>query len=80
MVEAGGVETSQLFVVVRDHVNSFENLRTSFSDIRTVTHHDEELLSRPVPSDRQRAGGASEWVGQLNVMDPSSAKFFTKGH
>jgi hypothetical protein len=61
MVEAGGVESSQNFAVVRDHVISFEFLRVPFSDIRTRTHHHEDILSLPVPSDR--GGGGCECAG-----------------
>jgi hypothetical protein len=50
MVEAAGVESSQNFVVVRDHTNSNENMRTPFSDGGMTMHHREEFLSRPVPS------------------------------
>lgn len=59
MVEAGGVESSQGFAVARDHVISFVFLRTPFSDIGTRTHQHEDILSRPVPSDRGVGGGCS---------------------
>ena len=80
MVEAGGVESSQVFAVTRDHVISFVFLQTLFFVNRTRTHHREDILSRPVPSDRGGGGGASLGVGSLIVMDSLSANFFTKGH
>ena len=50
MVEAAGVESSQLFVIVRGHANSFGNLQTLFVLNSIIAHHHEEFLSRLVPS------------------------------
>ncbi len=56
MVEAGGVESVQDFVVVRDRVNSFVFPQTPFFVNRTSAHQNARSVSRPVPSDRGGGG------------------------
>ncbi|MSU58941.1 MAG: hypothetical protein EXS35_12375 [Pedosphaera sp.] len=79
MVEAGGVESSKNFAVVRDQVISFEFLRAPLFDPRTVTHKNEDFLSRPVPSDRGGGGGCERVGGAVKRDGFVERKILCKG-
>lgn len=50
MVDAGGVESGRPFTVVRDALNSLAIMHAQFTTLGTIMHHNENILSRLVPS------------------------------
>jgi hypothetical protein len=74
MVEAAGVESSQNFVLVRDHAHSFVFVGARLFTTRTTMHHHEHFLSRPVPSSKG-GGGVEPPQRSMVPMDLVSKNF-----